>query len=153
MPGIGKAKLHKLLYYVQGWHVTMTGEPLFSDDIEAWEKGPVVASLWRDEHHGIGSREPVALSGVGLATIELVLERYGSLSGAGLIDLTHAEPPWREAYEDPFVHTMSLSALREWFRQDGWYRSYLAEVERLKDHPSNDLTAALTAEDWQALVG
>ena len=48
-PGIGKTKLHKLLYYVQGYHLTWEDTPAFHEDIEAWDKGPVVAALWRKQ--------------------------------------------------------------------------------------------------------
>ena len=50
--GIGKARLHKLLYYVQGYHLAWRGTPAFEDNIEAWEKGPVVAALWHAEKGG-----------------------------------------------------------------------------------------------------
>ncbi|MCQ3815263.1 MAG: SocA family protein [Acidimicrobiia bacterium] len=49
-PRIRKVRLHKLLYYVQGYHLAWQGEPAFPDDIEAWESGPVVASLWHAEN-------------------------------------------------------------------------------------------------------
>ncbi len=39
-------KLHKLLYYAAGWHLGFTGEPLFDEDIEAWQYGPVVPSIY-----------------------------------------------------------------------------------------------------------
>ena len=43
LPSIGAAKLQKLLYYCQGWHVARNGEPLFTETLEAWVNGPVVA--------------------------------------------------------------------------------------------------------------
>lgn len=36
------SKLHALLYYTQGWTLAWTGRPMFEDEIEAWEIGPVV---------------------------------------------------------------------------------------------------------------
>lgn len=39
-------RLQKLMYYVQGWHLALTGEPLFNEFIEAWEYGPIVARLY-----------------------------------------------------------------------------------------------------------
>ena len=43
---ITQMKLHKLLYYAAGWHLGFTGEPLFDEDIEAWQYGPVVPSIY-----------------------------------------------------------------------------------------------------------
>ncbi len=95
-PGIGKAKLHKLLYYVQGYHLAWEGEAAFSDDIEAWELGPVVASLWRAEKHGV-QRRPEPLRESVRNIITNVLCRLGDETGADLITATHAEDPWSDA--------------------------------------------------------
>jgi uncharacterized phage-associated protein len=53
LPGLGTVKLHKLLYYCQGHHLATFGEPLFSDTISAWDMGPVVGTLWREEKDGV----------------------------------------------------------------------------------------------------
>jgi uncharacterized phage-associated protein len=39
-------KLQKLIYYSQGLHLAKTGEPLFNDDIKAWDDGPVVQEIY-----------------------------------------------------------------------------------------------------------
>ena len=39
---VSNLKLQKLLYYVQGWHLGIYGEPVFSQPIQAWIHGPVV---------------------------------------------------------------------------------------------------------------
>ena len=40
---ISNLKLQKLLYYVQGFHLAIENEPLFMEDIQAWQYGPVSA--------------------------------------------------------------------------------------------------------------
>ena len=40
-------KLNKLLYYAQGVFLARTGKPLFDDDIEAWDLGPVVSCIYQ----------------------------------------------------------------------------------------------------------
>ena len=44
---ITNLKLQKLLYYAQAWHLAHFGSPLFSDDIEAWQYGPVIKSIYQ----------------------------------------------------------------------------------------------------------
>jgi uncharacterized phage-associated protein len=44
-------KLHKLLYFSQGWAMAWTGKPLFPEDFEAWASGPVCRELY-DLHRG-----------------------------------------------------------------------------------------------------
>ncbi len=56
LPGIGKKKLHKLLYYCQGHHLATFGRPLFSEQIYAWDMGPVVAALSPPRTHHRQSR-------------------------------------------------------------------------------------------------
>ncbi len=96
-PRIGKARLHKLLYYVQGYHLAWNGHTAFDDDIEAWQKGPVVAALWRVENESrsveCSETPPDSVCNV----ITYVLRRVGHCTGPDLVEATHAEAPWRDA--------------------------------------------------------
>lgn len=49
MPDVGAVKLHKLLYYCQGHHLTQVGRPLLAESLSAWDTGPVVGRLWHEE--------------------------------------------------------------------------------------------------------
>jgi uncharacterized phage-associated protein len=91
-------KLHKLLYYCQGHHLAAFGEPLFIDAIEAWDRGPVVASLWREEKYGplLEASDPI-VEEAGLNTVGYVVSRYATMTGADLEALSHGEPPWQLA--------------------------------------------------------
>ncbi len=42
---ISNLKLQKLLYYAQGFHLALYDKLLFSEDIEAWQHGPVVRDV------------------------------------------------------------------------------------------------------------
>lgn len=99
LPRLGEVKLHKLLYYCQGWHLGWTGSPLFHEGIEAWANGPVVADLWRFRKYGGEAPTPRDLDAAMLGTVGYVTSRYGAFSGADLIRLTHTEDPWRDATE------------------------------------------------------
>ena len=97
LPDLPTKKLHKLLYYCQGHHLAVTGEPLFSETISAWDMGPVVGPLWFAEKDRGPSRSTTELTESQLNTIGYVLSRYGRLTGRDLERLTHAEMPWRRA--------------------------------------------------------
>lgn len=136
LPSPGVVKIHKLLYYVQGWHLAINGSPAFDEGIEAWTNGPVVANLWRDENHSYAPPPPSTLGDELLATIDYVLARYGALTEVALIRQTHLEDPWRDASESEaaglhgnveIVHT----DLQRWFERDDERIAYLAEVRRL----------------------
>ena len=98
-PLMGILKMHKLLYYCQGWFVAWSGRPMFDETIQAWENGPVVADLWHDEDKGRGLPEPRQLDEEMHLVIDYVMHRYGNLSGRDLVQLTHSESPWDGAYK------------------------------------------------------
>lgn len=96
---ISNLKLQKLLYYCQGWHLGITGRPLFSDPIEAWVHGPVVPSVFREYREYQWS--PIAKSGEApqlpartTDVINSVVAAYGNFSAAQLEQLSHQETPW-----------------------------------------------------------
>jgi uncharacterized phage-associated protein len=101
LPGVRTKKLHKLLYYCQGFHIAALDQPLFREEIQAWDRGPVVADLWCEEKYGAplkGGAAPTArLDQAALNTVGYVLSRYGAMTGADLESLTHNEPPWQVA--------------------------------------------------------
>jgi uncharacterized phage-associated protein len=96
-PAVPVKKLHKLLYYCQGWHAGTFGAPLFHESISAWDMGPVVGQLWYAEKQQGPARTARALDEAALNTVGFVLSRYGGLSGMELERLTHSEPPWTDA--------------------------------------------------------
>jgi uncharacterized phage-associated protein len=102
--GMTTMKLQKLVYYAQAWSLVWDEEPLFDQPIEAWSNGPVVRELF-DAHRGMFMvREGDIQRGnwhdlthEQKATIRAVLHAYGGRSSQWLSDLTHREPPWRDA--------------------------------------------------------
>lgn len=101
-PGIlDKTKLQKLLYYVNAWHLAITGEPLVNHRFKAWKQGPVLGSVWKNREH-VETRDPrhvVApeLDDFTSRLIDMVLEQYGHLGSGTLSEMTHLERPWLAA--------------------------------------------------------
>jgi uncharacterized phage-associated protein len=96
-------KLQKLVYYSQAWALVWDERPLFRARIEAWANGPVVPLLYQ-LHRGnfkvsadMFGGDPLALTPFQQGTVNAVLKHYAHRSSAWLSDLTHAEPPWKEA--------------------------------------------------------
>ncbi len=117
-------KLQKLCYYSQVWHCYHLEKKLFKEDIQAWAYGPVSYDLFL-LHKGkyqisspeISCASPFALHQTSVAVIDHVLESYGSLSGAELSDLSHAESPWlvtrSSAAADSQSPTISVTTMYE----------------------------------------
>lgn len=120
---LSNLKLQKLVYYAQGFHLALTGKSLFEEDIAAWEHGPVVASLYRGfKQHG---SEPIPAPEDGIdrnsypeevrELLDEVFSVYGQFSASKLRNMTHEEPPWREAYAIAPAATISLDTMRRYF--------------------------------------
>jgi uncharacterized phage-associated protein len=98
--------LQKLLYYVQAWHLAVTDEPLFLEQIKAWKDGPVVPQVWharKEQETRRAVEQDVAhinLDRMTMDLIDLVVGSYGSMSGEELSALTHVEQPWIDARGD-----------------------------------------------------
>ena len=99
---ISSMKLQKLVYYSQAWHLVWEERALFDDRIEAWANGPVSPALYtlhRGEfrvstwHNG----DSAHLTDDERESIDVVLDAYSDLSAHDLSELTHREPPWRDA--------------------------------------------------------
>jgi uncharacterized phage-associated protein len=119
-------QLQKLLYYVEAWHLAITDRALLDEDIEAWEKGPVVPevrNLRRSAASRLAGNAPgVELDATASGIIDLVLSTYGSLSGDEMSYLTHAELPWVEARrglrnDAPSNRAISKESMAEFYRE------------------------------------
>lgn len=119
---LDQMKLQKLVYITHGWNLAITDQPLISDDIQAWQYGPVIPVLY-DEFKNSGrnsitdyatdfhvSEKDFSLSFTApkvathdKSTIELankIWKIYGALSGPQLSNLTHMpDTPWDKAYK------------------------------------------------------
>lgn len=118
-------KLQTLVYYAQAWALAWSGQPLFGNVIEAWDRGPVVHELW-DVHRGLRLINALPASHLETLdadhreTIDAILERYGDLSPEMLSELTHAESPWRDTHRQSNTTEIPLSDLESYYRQLGW---------------------------------
>ncbi len=78
-PSCDKMKLHKLLYYVQGWSQAWTGHPLFHEAPEAWKFGPVYKSVYTAQKSGALHSSPTSIASLTkaeIAVIDAVVSAY-----------------------------------------------------------------------------
>ncbi|WP_257294897.1 Panacea domain-containing protein [Endozoicomonas sp. YOMI1] len=101
---ISNLKLQKLVYYAQGFSLAIFDRALFTNTIEAWQHGPVVQELYhRFKNFGSGAIEtpdefnPVSLSADEQGLLDEVYDVYGQFSAWKLRNMTHDEPPWKDA--------------------------------------------------------
>lgn len=152
---ITNLKIQKLIYYAQGWFLGIHGEPLFSDELEAWRHGPVqpeVYQRFKDFKFNPITEEPdcPAFSEKRIRKIlDYIIDRYGCYSPFELKKMTHKEQPWidarrglaptengRETIEnDSMMKFFEATLLQEEYKED---QAFIAESERCLSQASLD---------------
>jgi uncharacterized phage-associated protein len=142
-------QVQKWAYYGQGWHLVLTGEPMFVEPIKAYAYGPVVEKLWAAEKYDWPPLPEQRLEPSHEFVLDLVLERLGHLTAGQLRDRTHHEAPWRDLFhsDDDVSPDITHQALIDWFEHSGEAAmvreaafaledadpGYTAEVARLRE--------------------
>lgn len=102
---ITQLKVQKLVYYAYVWLYGLTGRELFKEGFAAWSYGPVAESLYQDlKRHGrkpIDSvkNDPELLPADITEHLKNIWQSYGQYSATKLVDMTHKEKPWQDAFE------------------------------------------------------
>jgi uncharacterized phage-associated protein len=117
--GITNLKLQKVLYFAQAYFLAKLGRPLFSDNIEAWEYGPVVPSVYRkykgnESNPIIFKEDSSSVTTEDKEVLQKIWNTFGGFSASRLVDITHAHTPWRDAYQTP-RKVISNKALKEYY--------------------------------------
>lgn len=128
--GVSNLKLQKILYYVQAEFLISTPfhTPCFSDIIEAWDFGPVVPKVY---HHykiygnAIIPSDPNDLllpfyENIAIDDQNMIREMVDSLAtftASQLVDSTHSEDPWKNAYVRGFNNPISNASIRRYFEE------------------------------------
>ena len=114
-PYITNLMLNKLLYFAQGHCLAETGKPLFDDDFEAWEYGPVIPKIYHKykvcgKHNILPAdsiKETEVLDNEQLSVLGCVLEQYGDYSPSKLVNITHEiDSPWEKARKKDTRHAL-----------------------------------------------
>ena len=119
-------KLQKLVFLAAGEYLALTGRPMFDQPIEAWDYGPVVHAVYAT-YKSTEGREPIraakkgdasVLNDVARGCVESVVQRFGNVTGAELIRLTHEMDPWADAYRPGNYRTeIDNQAIYNYFAQ------------------------------------
>lgn len=100
-------QLLKLVYIAHGWTLGLYGRPLVSDEIQAWQYGPVIPRLYNAVRRFRSQpvEGPLATGGheeldeQERSIVDQVYAIYGRMSGPALSRLTHAAgSPWAQTY-------------------------------------------------------
>ena len=124
---LSKLKLQKLLYYAQGYYTALFNKPLFEENIEAWEHGPVVREVYDVLKHIEGIYIPTNIYAMSDSEISLldkdakeliedVFSVMGQYSAWKLRERTHNESPWENNYEKGQNKLIPLEDIKSYFK-------------------------------------
>lgn len=137
---ISNLKLQKILYFVQGCFLVDKDVPCFNEKIEAWDFGPVVPEAYREyKIYGATNIPRITrylsfINGTSFGIrfvdykdnviedddktmIEEVVDSLSGISALGLVDYTHQQDPWKNAYSKGKNTEITLESIKECFKQ------------------------------------
>lgn len=120
---VSTMRLQKLCYYSQAWSLAWDNVPLFDENFEHWDNGPVCRELF-NQHQGkfcvtaddipamlVDRTHPLTAEQIN--NIDNVLDAYGVLNGGQLSELTHRERPWLHTAHNQVI---DKTAMAEYYR-------------------------------------
>ena len=159
---ITNTRLNKLLFYAQGHALATFGRALFSNQIDAWNHGPVVAVVYKSYETIVTKAEEEGLAGIDLSPEEMdvildVWNQYQGYTAKDLVDMTH-EPgtPWTETYKpnEKNLH-ISLDLIKQFFEKpENKLNHALSGLEKLQTETALPADEYDPDEDatWEALL-
>ena len=113
-------KLQKILYLSQGWSYVWDNVAAFDDTFSAWPYGPVNERVY-EAFKKYGRSEIPADEGCSslqdknvAETLESVWAEYGKKPAYALVELTHKQIPWKEAFSSGSI--ISNDSIKEYFQ-------------------------------------
>lgn len=120
---VSNLKLQKILYFIQAEFLISNGNPCFVDQIEAWDFGPVVPSVYHEyKEFGssnivnfVDSGRPARITNRDAALIDGIIDECSGYSASALVEITHNQRPWVDAYQKYYNNPISNDSIEEYF--------------------------------------
>ena len=145
-------KLQKLVYYAQGLHLALYGEPLFAEPIASWEHGPVAPKLYEIYEQYRGGAIPIppdidwsVYDNKTYLHLEQVYYFFGRLSAWQLREMTHQEKPWKNT---PHNAIIKRNLIKSYFEE--WLKNNPGKIEVVSDAQQQLIAKEfeILAEEW-----
>lgn len=150
-PDRGTTWAMKVVYYIQGWNLAWEGSPAFHDRLEAWALGPVAPAAYSvyDTYQVSVPRPTWSMPEEITAVARSVADFYHRFSGAALIEKTHSEAPWANAYGiAPSFNSRGTNPIIE----ESEMRTYFTQHAALAEEKPSRPAASTHADRWDVDV-
>ncbi|MDY6148973.1 MAG: DUF4065 domain-containing protein [Porphyromonas sp.] len=117
---VSNLKLQKLLYFVQGESYERNGQPLFEEDMYAWQFGPVVPLVYYEYCNYVSmpilEKYDVSIDEESKDIIESVIDEHKDNSVWLLVNMTHEKgSPWEKTYVSSVERKIDKQLLKNVF--------------------------------------
>ncbi|WP_411954769.1 Panacea domain-containing protein [Alkalibacillus sp. S2W] len=124
---LSNLKLQKLLYYSHGYYLALHNKLLIHDRfLEAWKYGPVIPDIYHN-FNSFGSGDikindnslgKIELNDIEKSIIAYVWKEYGEFTGGQLIDKSHSESPWLNAFTENKNNIIENKDIEKYFNKN-----------------------------------
>ncbi|MDL2310474.1 DUF4065 domain-containing protein [Peptostreptococcaceae bacterium OttesenSCG-928-C18] len=102
---ISNLQLQKILYYMQEYNLKNYNTPLFEDNFEAWQFGPVIATVYHEYSSNGGSKidrmQNIESKIEVPENMDIMIEEKMKLNPWDLVNDTHSkDKPWYYVYNN-----------------------------------------------------
>jgi uncharacterized phage-associated protein len=119
-------KLQKLIYFAHGWYLAGYNSPLSSENVQAWQFGPVFPSIYQSYekygNHPIVCDSshiysfPINADAEASEIIDIVMAKYGVLTPIQLSNMTHEiGTPWEKTWDGQLGKIIPNEIIRDYF--------------------------------------
>lgn len=117
---ITNLKLQKILYFVQAQFMVQFGTPCFYNIMQAWDYGPVVPDVYH-KYKVYGNTNIPSCGNKSYdfeideqQTLNDIIDRASEYSASRLVEITHNQSPWIDAY-NKVDETITPKSIRKFF--------------------------------------
>lgn len=124
---ITNMRINKLLYFSQAWYMVRYNTPLFDEEFEAWDFGPVVPCIYQKyKSKGKNNISKVSdgfsadiFSENEIMTLLDVAKYYGQFSTSSLVARTHTKgTPWANVYKKGENNIINKESILLYFKHE-----------------------------------
>lgn len=122
---ISNLKLQKILYFVQAEFLVTNNQPCFSEEIEAWDFGPVVPEVYH-QYKIFGSANipvirrvfnPTKILPEDEVLMDGIIDQCAEYSASDLVQITHNQSPWNDNYVSGYNNIIPKDEIRDYFAE------------------------------------
>lgn len=131
---ITNLRVNKLLYFAQGYSLARRNKPLFDEDMQAWQYGPVVPDVYyafrpcgRERISDVsGNYSSDIFSSDELELLIDIVREYGKYSTSALINFAHRKgTPWESVFDKTSNNIIPKDLLKEYFSKQTELKSFV----------------------------